>query len=520
MIQRPPIVVIMGSVDHGKTTLLDYIRKSSVAAKEAGGITQSVGAYEIRHLPQNGAEINAEDRGKIQRESAFSQRSSAEGDFTIGGRKITFIDTPGHEAFSKMKARGAKIADIAVLVVASDDGVQPQTKEAIKIIQAAKIPFIVAINKIDKVPDTDRTKNELMQAGVLLEGYGGNISNQPISAKTGQGVDDLLDLILLTAEVENLTCDPKANGQGFILEAKMDSRRGAVATAIIKNGIVKQGDYIKAHDAFGKIKILENFLGKPIKEASPSSPVRILGFETLPKAGEEFLAGPDVKPNTANPPAVSLSNTPMVKPAVAKPSLVKTAAEKEGTVRLILKADVTGSLEALTELIKNLPKKKEQTIEIIDEGIGEITDGDVNAAISTKSIIIGFRTNVNKAAESLARAQNIKIVQSEIIYELLKTIEESLASLDKKIAKGKLEILAIFSKKGTKQLIGGRVTEGVISNNAVLEIERKNETIGNGKIVNLQQAKNDTKSVPTGNECGLLFTSQVEIKVGDILISR
>lgn len=477
MTKRPPIIVIMGSVDHGKTTLLDFIRKTNVAAKEAGGITQSAGAYEIEH----------------------------------NGERITFIDTPGHEAFGKMKARGAKIADIAILVVASDDGVQPQTKEAIKIIQEAKIPVIVAINKIDKVPDTSRTKNELMQAGVLLEGYGGNISNQPISAKTGEGVNELLDLILLTAEVENLTYDPKLDAQGFILEANMDSRRGIMATAIIKNGAIHQGDFIKAHDAFGKIKILENFLGKPIKEALPSSPVKILGFETLPKVGEEFFAGPGIQPPTANAP---MAKTPL------KPAQNKTASEKQGSVRLILKADVTGSLEALTELIRTFPAKEDRSIEIIDESVGDITDGDVQLAISTKAIIIGFKVGANKAAKTLARAQNITIVQSEIIYELLKAVEEALSSFGKKVARAKLEILAVFSKKGTKQVIGGKVTEGIISNNSVLEVERKNQVIGTGKIINLQQGKKDAKSVSAGKECGLLFDSQAEIKIGDVLVVR
>lgn len=482
--KRPPVIVIMGSVDHGKTTLLDFIRKTNVAAKEAGGITQSAGAYEIEH----------------------------------NGERVTFIDTPGHEAFAKMKERGAKIADIAILVVASDDGVQPQTKEAIKIIQAAKIPFIVAINKIDKVPDTGNVKNELMLAGVLLEGYGGNTSNQPISAKTGEGVNELLDLILLTAEVENLTYDPKAEAQGFILEAKMDSRRGVVATAIIKNGAIRQGDHIKTQDAFGKIKILENFLGKPIKEAAPASPVRILGFETLPKVGEEFLAGPDVKPSSPSLPA-GKAGAPMVKPA-PKPFSVKTASEKQGSVRLILKADVTGSLEALAELIRTFPKKEDRSIEIIDEGVGDITDGDVQLAISTKAIIVGFKVDANKAAENLARAQNITIVQSEIIYELLKAVEEALSSFGKKLARAKLQILAVFSAKGTKQVIGGKVTEGVVSNNSVLEVERKNQVIGTGKIINLQQGKKDAKSVPATNECGLLFDSQTEIKVEDVLVVR
>lgn len=472
MIKRPPIIVIMGSVDHGKTTLLDYIRKANVAAKEAGGITQAVGAYEIEHK----------------------------------GEKITFIDTPGHEAFSKIKARGAQIADIAILVVAADDGVQPQTKEALKIIQASETPFIVAINKIDRVPDTSKVKNELMQAGVLLEGYGGDISNQPISAVTGEGVDDLLDLILLAAEIEHFDYDPDHHASGFVLESKRDSRKGVVATLIITDGTLKLGDEIAAGEAYGKVKILENFLGKNANQLSPSSPALVFGFESLPKAGEKFHVG---KPDEIK--------TLIQK---AKPAATKTLAEKEGSVNLILKADVSGSLEALSQIVRNLPQKENQKIEIIEEGVGEITDGDIKLAISTKSLVIGFRTKSTKAAETLARAQNIKIVQSEIIYDLVKTVEETLAALEKKVAKGKLEILAVFGKKGAQQIIGGRVTEGAILNNAVLEIERRGEIIGSGKIVNLQQNKKDAKIVEAGKECGMLFDAEKEIKVGDIVIAH
>lgn len=471
MNKRPPIVVIMGSVDHGKTTLLDYIRKANVAAREAGGITQSVGAYEIVH----------------------------------GGRKITFIDTPGHEAFSKMKTRGAKIADVAILVVATDDSVQPQTKEAAKIIQESKTPMIVAINKIDKVAETEKVKNDLMQAGVMLEGYGGDVSNQAVSAKTGQGVDDLLDLILLAADMESLEYDPASPAKGLVLESKLDRRRGIMATLIVKDGKLKMGDEISAGAHTGKVRMLENFLGEKVDSLEPSAPAIVVGFETLPKAGEEFYVGTHQ----------SVAKTT----AVNAPKAAQTKRQAEGNIQLVLKADVSGSLEALSEIIKNLPLKADQRIEIVYEGVGDITDGDVKHALSTKAIIIGFRTRTIPMAATLARANGIKIVESEIIYDLTKAIEETLASLARKAAKGKLEILACFSKKGTKQVIGGKVTEGQLVNNAVLEVERSGEVLGIGKIVNLQQAKRDVKTVEAGLECGLIFDCEKEIKVGDILVA-
>lgn len=474
MNKRPPIVVIMGSVDHGKTTLLDYIRKANVAAKEAGGITQSVGAYEIVH----------------------------------GGRKITFIDTPGHEAFSKMKTRGAKIADIAILVVASDDSVQPQTKAAIKIIQESKTPMIVAINKIDKVAETEKVKNDLMQAGVLMEGYGGDVSNQAISAKTGAGVDELLDLILLASDMETLEYDPASPAKGLVLESKLDRRRGIMATLIVKDGTLKMGDEISAGTHTGKVRMMENFLGEKVESVEPSAPAIVVGFETLPRAGAEFYVGP-LRKGTDN----------LIDSKTLIPKASQTKRQAEGNIQLILKADVSGSLEALSEIVKNLPHKPDQRIEIISEGVGDITDGDVKHALSTKAIIIGFRTRTIPMAATLARANGIKIVESEIIYDLTKAIEETLASLARKTAKGKLEILACFSKKGTKQVIGGKVTEGQLINNAVLEVERGGEILGGGKIVNLQQAKRDVKTVEAGLECGLIFDCDKEIKVGDILVA-
>jgi translation initiation factor IF-2 len=341
---------------------------------------------------------------------------------------------------------------------------------------------------------------------VLLEGYGGNVSYQEISAKAGQGVNELLDLILLTSDIEELTYDPKALASGFILEAKLDRRRGITATAIVKNGTLKTGDYILAGEAHGKIKTLENFLGKKTDSAVPSSPVLILGFESLPKAGDEFVSGPEVKPVEKE------------KRIAAKPSVAKAMeGEAENALRVILKADVTGSLEALSEVVKNLPLENKK-IEIVGESVGDISDGDVKFAVASQAIIIGFKVDVSKPAETLARAQNVKIISSEIIYELIKALEEQLIS--RASFTGKLEILAVFSKKGTQQIIGGRVTEGQIPNNATLDVERRGETIGTGRVLNLQQAKKDIKVVAAGNECGLMFDSEIEIKVGDILLAH
>jgi len=474
-IKRSPVVVVMGHVNHGKTKLLDYIRKTNIAAKEAGGITQSIGAYEIIH----------------------------------NNERITFIDTPGHAAFSKMRARGAQVADIAILVVGADDGVKPQTKEAIKIIGEAKIPFIVAINKIDKPGvDVEKVKNELMQNGVFLEGYGGHVSYQPISAKLGQGVNELLDLVLLASDVEGLTFNPKNQAQGFILESQMDSRRGVVASVILKDGILKAGDEIVAGKARGKIKILENFLEKSVNEIIPSSPALILGFDALPEVGEIFYAGKSAKALVAK----------IKKMAPAQKLAQKTTIEELEKIKLILKGDVSGSLEALSGIIKSLPQK-EFNIEIIDEEVGEITDGDIKLAAAADAIVIGFKAGITRAAENLAKVQNIKIIKSEIVYELIKVLEEELKGFGKELISGDLEILKGFSKKGTKQVIGGRIISGKIKNNAILEIRRKDEAIGQAKVINLQKEKMDVSEATEG-ECGLLVDSEIEIKEGDHLVAK
>ena len=512
MIQkRPPIVVVMGHVDHGKTTLLDYIRKANIAAKEAGGITQSIGAYEIIYQSQINADNQCGSAPIDQRKSALveSPRESA-------NERITFIDTPGHEAFSKMRQRGAKAADIGILVVAVDDGVQPQTIEAFKILEESKTPVIVAINKIDKSGvDLNKVKNDLAQAGILLEGYGGNISWQAISAKTGEGVNELLDLILLAAELENLSYDPALPVEGFILEANLTSRSGITVSAVIKNGILRIGDEVFSPTVSGKIKSLKNFLGKPVKEAAPSMPVLILGFIELPEVGDVFTTESGIRNQESG-----------IKKNKVRENIIK---ENVG-INLILKADTAGSLEALSQIIRNLPLEIAK-LAIVDESVGEITDGDVKLAIATRSAIIGFRSKVQKAADNLARAHKIKIVTSDIVYHLTQNIATDLQNLNKEVVTGDLEILALFGKKASRaktktssirgeQIVGGKVVIGEIKNNSTVEIKRGENILGTGKIVNLQQGKADVKKVEVGNECGMMLSTEISVNVGDHLVQK
>lgn len=477
--KRPPVIVVLGHVDHGKTTLLSKIRESAMP-KEPGKITQYTAAYEVEHH----------------------------------GKKLTFIDTPGHEAFSKMRSRGAKVADLAILVVAVDDGVQPQTKEAIKVLKETETPFVVALNKVDKEGiDINKVKSELTAEGVLLEGYGGNVSVQPISGKTGQGVPELLDLLLLAADLEDLTYNPQNPARGVILEVKLESRRGIVATGILKDGMLRVGDPIISGSASGKVKSLEDFLGKKIKEAIPSMPVLILGFESLPQVGAEFLAGTAASRIDTNIPRTTrIKDISEIRAPISDDSRV---------LNLILKADVTGSLEALVTVLENLPKPEKTVMKIIDQSVGEITDGDVQLAISAKAKIIGFKTSPSRAAANLAQIHKVRIITSEVVYELVKALEEEFKSLAKEVIRGDLEVLALFGKKGAKQqIVGGKVISGAIENNSILEIERGEKVLGQGKVLNLQQEKKDTAKVGAGNEGGLLVESEVGIKIGDHLIMR
>ena len=481
---RPPIVVVIGHVDHGKTTLLDYIRKANIAAREAGGITQATAAYEILHAD----------------------------------RKITFIDTPGHEAFIAMRSRGAQVADLAILVVAADEGVKPQTKEAIKIIEEAKTPFIVAINKVDKTGgNLDKARNDLMAAGVLLEGYGGQVSYCAVSAKTGEGVPALLDLILLAADLEGLTYEASAAASGFVLEAKRDSKRGIEATVIVKNGTLLRGDTVKTRTAGGKVKILENFLGKTVSELEPSAPAIIIGFEKIPKVGEEFAVG-ELTEGAAEQSSTAVSGSGMTK------TVNQISKSKPNTLNLILKAGDAGSLEALSVVLRGIDQKGGKEINIVEEGVGDITDGDIRHAIATKATIIGFKNRVEKGAKVLADAQTVTVITSDIVYDLLTVVEEYFSGARGPAAAGELEVLALFNQeKPQKQLVGGRVMNGTFRGKLSFDIVRGHvgsAPVGNGKVLGLREKKSEIFQADKGKEIGVLIDSQTLVQVGDKLLIR
>ncbi|MBI4094308.1 MAG: GTP-binding protein [Candidatus Liptonbacteria bacterium] len=480
---RPPVVVVMGHVDHGKTTLLDYIRKTNVAEREAGAITQAIRAYEIEHRTSNAERAH----------------------------NITFIDTPGHEAFSKMRATGATVADLAILVVAADESVKPQTLEAIKILHESKIPFVVAITKVDKPgANVEKTRNELAAAGVLLEGYGGQVPYHGVSSKTGEGINELLDLVLLAAEVEGLIYDPAAPASGFILEAHMDSRRGLNATVIVKDGVLCEGVEMHTRSAHGKVKILENFLGERVTELRPSAPALIFGFEALPRVGEHFSADPA---RLGEPAPVAEGIRP---PAKLPP---QEAAKETEEVRLILKAADAGSLEALSLTIRAL--KTEKPVVVVAESLGDISDGDVKLAIASGARVAGFKVKVAAGAKNLARAHGVVLITSAVIYELVRSIEDMLAASGEEAAAGELEVLAVFSRaKAGKQTVGGKVTKGMVRNKAAFAVKRGETVAGKGRVLSLQSQKKGVHEVREGNEAGLAVHASVMIEKGDLLLMQ
>ncbi len=477
-VQRPPIVVVMGHVDHGKTTLLDYIRKATVAAREAGGITQAVGAYEILH----------------------------------NGRKMTFIDTPGHEAFSAMRSRGAQAADLAILVIAADEGIKPQTKEAIQILESSKTPFVVAFNKIDRTAgNIDKARNDLMVAGVLLEGFGGQVSFSGISAKTGEGVDELLDLLLLAADLENPEYDPNAPAEGFVLEVRRDPRRGVEVSVIVKNGTLRRGDVIHTPSASGKVKILEDFTGKVVNELIPSAPALVIGFDDLPKIGEQFTVGEGTRPTAAH---------------VATTRDLSQETSKSTAIVLLLKASDAGSLEALEVVLRGIKRGQEKGLRIIEASVGDITDGDVKQASATGAIIIGFKNRIERGAENLAEGRKVRIITSKIVYDLEKAVEEFLVETDSPIA-GELEVLAVFNQeRNDKQLVGGRVTHGVFKPKALFEIMRtvdgfsSKTPIATGRVTTLREGKSEIMTAEKDKEIGLVVNSSAIIQVGDRLVIK
>lgn len=485
-IERPPVIAIMGHVDHGKSTLLDYIRKSNVVDSEAGGITQRISAYEVVHKAADGQE-----------------------------HKITFLDTPGHEAFTAIRSRGAKVADIAILVVAADDGVKPQTIDALNSIKAAKIPFIVAANKVDKEGvSIDWLKANLAEHEIFVEGYGGDISLVPISAKTGHGVPELLDTMILTAQLGEFTGETHKPAEGVIVEANLDKKRGFTATLIIKDGTLKTGMFIAAGTAFTPIRIMENFLNKPIKEATFSSPVRIVGWNELPAVGSMisvFATKKEIEQFVAEQ-----------KNATAKNIQQKNNDQEDiAVIAIVLKASESGSLEALDHEIKKIKNEKVK-LKVVQRGVGDITENDAKSAgTAANSLVIGFNVKVDNSAKSLAEKTGVEIHVFDIIYKLTewlqKTVDERTPRFNVDEATGVAKVIKIFSKVKDRHVLGGKVETGQLMIGAEVKILRRDFEIGRGRIRELQRQKAKATEVPEGQEFGALVESKIEIAHGDRL---
>jgi translation initiation factor IF-2 len=481
---RPPVIVVMGHVDHGKTKLLDTIRLSKVAEGEAGGITQHIGAYQIE---------------KNQ-------------------KTITFIDTPGHEAFTAMRSRGAKVADIAILVVAADDGVKPQTIEAFKIIEKAKIPFIVAINKIDKPEaDVNKTKQELSsQLNITPEDWGGKIICVPISAKENQGIEEVLDMVLLVAEADSkeMKANPNTSAAGTIIESNIDKGAGPVATILVQNGTLRLGDKLSFnHIFYGKVKALKNYRGENISEAKPSDPAKILGLKTSPKVGDILVVGEGKK--------LKKRKTKNHESSLGMASSNQEESDESASkLNIIIKSDFLGSAEAIEESLMKINTEKVKA-KIISKGLGNITEGDIKRAEGANAKILGFNVNMSPTIENLAREKNIDVKTFSIIYDLIEYVKENMQVLIKpditRISIAKLKVLAIFRTDDKFQILGAKVVSGNAKSNEKVLVLRNNQIILEGKIENLQSGKQDVNDVEEGKECGLKFIGKPLVEEGDEL---
>jgi len=471
-------VVILGHVDSGKTSILDSIRKSHIAEKESGGITQHIGAYQIEHK----------------------------------GKKITFIDTPGHEAFSQMRSRGAKVADIAVLVVDSCKGVEPQTKEAIFHVKLAEVPLIVALNKTDRPEaNTEKVKKELIKEGIQVESLGGKVPSVSVSARTGQGVDEILELILLIGEMENLKMEVSVPAEGVVIESYLDHQRGPVATLIPDKGILKVGDIIGTFSSFGKIKSLENFHGVSVEQAFPSDPVSIVGLEGAARVGEDFKVFSNIEEAKDN-----LKETKK-----ADNSTVLDVEPGQRVLNIILKADFLGSMEAIDEVLKEIPQEK-ILLRILKSEVGDINESDIKTARSGKAVILGFRVKTDAVARQMAEREKIRIISVDVIYNL---VEEVRNSMERIMAKesvrtdlGKVKILGIFLTDKNRQIVGGKIVEGEVKKGASIEILKQDNLAGRGRMINLQRDKKDIDRVMKGQECGIMYEGDVKVEVGDVLV--
>ena len=493
LVKRPPIVTVMGHVDHGKTSLLDSIRKANVTANEAGGITQHIGAYTVN----------------------------------LNGEKLTFLDTPGHEAFTAMRARGAQVTDVVILVVAADDGIMPQTKEAISHCKAAEVPMIVAINKIDRPgANIDRVKQELTEYGLVSEDWGGDTICVPVSAKTGENIEQLLEMVLLTAEMAELKADPKRKAKGTVIEAKLDKGRGPVATLLIQNGTLNVGDSILVGSTYGRIRAMFDDKGKTIKSAGPSIPVEILGLSEVPSAGDRFAVVKDEK---------TARNMAEIRKQKIKDESFHSANRvsledlysqiQEGTVKelgIIVKADVQGSVQAIKQSLEKL-STDDVRVRVIHGGVGAITETDVTLATASNALLIGFNVRPDSNASIIADKEGVSIKTYRIIYDAIEDVKSAMIGmLDpeyKEVINGKAEVRMVYKISNIGTIAGCYVLDGKIIRNSEVRVIRDGIVIFESTLASLKRFKDDAKEVNAGYECGLSVERFNDLKEGDIIES-
>ena len=487
--ERPPIITVMGHVDHGKTTLLDHIRHASVAEHEAGGITQHIGAYVVNH----------------------------------DGKPIVFLDTPGHEAFTAMRARGADVTDIVILVVDACDGIMPQTEEAIAHIKAAGVPLVVAINKIDKQgANPDKVRQQLSNLGIFTEGWGGDVGAVEISAKKGIGVDDLLERVLLEAEMQELKGNPKAEAEGVVIEARLDKGKGPVATVIVKNGTLKNGDIVLFGSTWGRIRALFDWAGKGLKSAGPSTPVEILGLVGVPNPGEKFTVVKSERDARAAIDEAKLAErAPVETKRASLEDLYSNLAEGQlPHLNLVVKCDVQGSLEALCAVLEKLATN-EVGVSIVHRGVGRIAESDVMLASTSNAVIIGFNVRPDGNAKHTAELSGVEIRIYNVIYDVIDDVKAAMGGLLKPVLRedtlGEVEIRQIFRVPKVGKIAGSHVTKGLVRRTARVRLVRDGIVIWDGKIASLRHEKDEARELKAGMDCGISLEGYQDFNEGDIL---
>jgi translation initiation factor IF-2 len=490
LVTRPPVVTIMGHVDHGKTSLLDAIRETRVAEGEAGGITQHIGAYQVEK----------------------------------DGRVITFIDTPGHAAFTQMRARGAQVTDVAVIVVAADDGVMPQTVESISHARAAGVPFIIALNKIDRPnANPDRVRQQLAEHNVLVTGWGGDVENVEVSALQGLGLDDLLETILLVTDIEEPKANPDRPAVGTVVEAKLDRSRGPVATILVQNGTLHTGDFVVVNTIAGRVRAMQDWRGERIKDAGPSTPVEVLGLEAVPSAGDRLTVVPNERAMRA---LIEERTDTRADGAAGRMSLEDILAQiqmgETKELNVILKADVQGSVEAIRGALEKLNDAVAGTqVRVLFDGVGGPTENDVNLALASKALVVAFNVRTDNAVKAYAEKQGVEIREYQIIYNLLDEIETALRGLIepqfREVVYGHAEVRAVFRAGRGEAIVGCYVRDGIVRRGANARVARGGQVVYNGRVSSLRRFKDDVREVNAGYECGLGLENWPEPREGDVI---